>query len=121
MNLQEKMIRANIIAALRMMGGHDYDIIRRPRDPNGQPSGEPETVGRLFGCAYVRASDGYNLHIDLPGVITTDNNSPAMAAVLLCGEAPQEGDTIACGKKSTEAVRVYPSGPIWSLALRELV
>ena len=119
--LQDKLIRANVIAALRMVGGREYDIIRTPRDLNGQPSGPPAQAGRLFGYAYIKASSGYNLHIDLPGVITTDQNGPAMTAVLLCGEEPQEGDTVSCNGRQTDVVKAYRAGVVWAIALKELI
>ena len=121
MELQDKLIRANVIAALRMVGGHEYDIIRTPRDLNGQPSGPPAQAGRLFGYAYIKASDSHNLHIDLPGVITTDNNGPAMTAVLLCGEEPREGDTVSCDGRHTEVIKSYRAGVVWAMALKELI
>jgi hypothetical protein len=120
-DLQDKMIRANVIAALRRVGGHEYDLIRTPRDLNGQPSGPPAQAGRLFGYAYLKASDSHNLHIDLPGVITTDNNGPAMTAVLLCGEEPREGDTVSCDGRQTDVVKAYRAGVVWAMALKELI
>lgn len=120
-NLQEKMIKAGVVSALRAMGGHNYEIIHTPKDANGQPTGPPGKVGTIFGLAYIKASDSYNLHIDLPGIITTDNNSPSFAGVLLCGEPPQEGDKLECTDKSTDIVKAYRSGVLWSLAIKEMI
>ena len=53
--LQEKLIRANVIAALRMVGGHEYDIIRTPRDLNGQPSGPPAQADPLARSSGARS------------------------------------------------------------------
>lgn len=121
MGMQDRMIRGQITAAIRAMGGKEYDIIRQPRDANGQPSGAPAAVGRLFGLAYEKPSDSYNLHIALPGVITSDNNGPTMTALLLCGEEPQEKDTVSAGGKQTEIIKAYKTGPAWMLAIKELV
>ena len=117
---QNPAIKAQMARALRLMGAKAYQVIRTPRDPNGQPSGEPQEAGKIYGLCYKDADTRNRVHIAIPGMVVS-GNEPTLTAVLLCGSAPEKGDTIhRCGKES-EAVNVIVAAPLVTITLQELI
>lgn len=115
------MLRAQIAQAFKRMGGKVIDIIRTPVDPNGQPTGEPEKAGELYGVSYIDDRYRAGLHIDLPGIVSAGNNRPTVTAIALCGVAPKEGDVLRCCGKETKVQSAAPSGPLYTLITQELI
>lgn len=121
MILNHPMLRAQIAQAFRRMGGKVFDIIRTPCDPNGQPTGEPEKVGEVYGVSYIDTAYRDSIHIDLPGVVSSGNNLPTVTAIPICKEAPREKDTLRCCGKQTKVLSVAPSGPVYTMTTEELI
>lgn len=116
-----KLLRAAIAQAIRRLGGKTMDIVRVPTDPNGQPMGEAESVGRLYGAAYMDVYRGGSLKIDIPGIVTVGSNRPVVVGLLLCGEAPKPGDKLRFGDRETDVLSVAPSPGLYSMTVKELI
>lgn len=118
--IQDPVIKAQVAKALRQMGAKTYQVLRIPKDLNGQPTGEAQEVGKIYGLCFQDASTQNRIHIDLPGVITRGSD-PSLVAVMLCGSPPQKGDLITkCGNQ-TSAVNVIISPPVLTITLEELI
>lgn len=114
-------MHAQITLALERLGAKHYDIIRTPADPNGQPTGDPQNVGRLYGLCYRDTAYQQRIHIDLPGVIAAGGGSPTLTGILLCGEAPRAGDLLQLGSRTTRVISADPAGPLYALAVEEVI
>lgn len=121
-NLQERLVRGQIGIALRHMGAQNYEVLRTPRDPNGQPTGEPaEVIGQMYGMMYMDPALRQRIHIALPGVIASNNDAPSMVALKLCGETPQTGDVLRRNGKTTKVLSVILSGPVYTITAEEVI
>lgn len=120
-SLDHPLIRAQIARALRQAGAKTYEIVRTPTDANGQPNGEPATVGQLYAVSYIDPSVRSQIHIDLPGMIARHGDTPVMTALRLCGEDPQAEDTVRCGTAQTRVLSVVRSGPLHTLTTEAVI
>lgn len=120
-DIQQKLIRSQISMTLKRLGAVVYDIIRTPADANGQPTGDPEQVGQMFGLCYRDTTYQTRVHIDIPGMVTTGGGSPTLTGLVLCGEAPRSGDTMQRGDKATRVISADMAGPLYTLAVEEVI
>lgn len=121
MTMDSPIIKAQIAKLLRQLGGKEYTLIRTPTDPNGQPTGQPQEVGKVFGLSYIDPGIRNRVHIALPGMITSTGDVPTLTAVHLCGAFPQEGDLIRRCDQETKAMSVVKSMPLIIITTEELI
>lgn len=118
--LHALQIKALTAKTLRRMGAKQYTLLRVPKDLNGQPAGEAEEIGQIFGLSYMDAGIRNRVHIALPGVVSS-GDAPTLACVLLSGNLPEPGDLITrCGKQTT-ALSAAVSGPLIIITTKELI
>lgn len=115
------LIRAQLARILHHLGARQYELIRAPKDANGQPVGPPVVAGTVFGLSYIDPSYRDRIHIALPGTIAGASNMPTLTCIGLCGEAPQAGDSIRCGNQETKALSVIPSGPLYTITTEKVI
>lgn len=121
MIVQSRMIRGQLYLTLRYLGGKSYEVLRTPKDPNGQPTGQAAVIGQMYGMIYIDPGIRQRVHIALPGIISGGNDIPTLAGLLQCGDAPQSGDTLRRGSKTTKILSAVTSGPLFTLTCEELI
>lgn len=118
---QRSQFRRILRQRLQDFSGAEHLIKRRRLDGNGQPTGEPETIGALFGVAYRKNQTSAGLVIDLPGIVATSDNTRHFAAVASDTVIPQEGDLIEIDGQDVVIMRnnVPPGDILFDLMLKD--
>lgn len=120
-NLNHPLLLAQIARTFRQLGAKQYELVRAPKDANGQPTGPPAVVGTVFGLSYIDPNYRDRIHIDLPGIMAGGANVPTLTCIKLCGEGPLQGDVIRCGDRETAALSVIASGPIFTITTEAVI